>query len=196
MNKNKSLDCPIQDGMEQIVRALDETERFAKEEKMQKRDALHLRLLAEELLGMAGTLLQVKDGMYWIEKNENDIDLHLIVKARTGSDVENALLSISSDHKNAAYAGVKGRIIQFLDMFNDASGVYSLDMIEQQHPYIMHTNEVYEWSYRLYTEELRQDSERVAEWDELEKSVLTKLTRDIVVGVRPNSVEIVLKAKI
>lgn len=190
---NQSLICPIRGEARDVERALNETERFAHEESLSGKQALHLRLLAEELLGMTGSVLDVRDGQYWIERRAGECELHLNVRAQAGETARSILIDLSTDRKNAAYAGVKGHILKALDAMS-ASPVYASvptlpgEDVSASHPAYI------EWAYQSYLDSLDQD-QKAAAWDEMEKSVLGKLARDIVVGVRPDSVSIVLKAK-
>lgn len=193
---SKSLLCPIGSSELDIKRAIDETENYAVYEKMAKKDTLHMRLLAEELLGMIGSVLEVQEGLYWIEKNDAGYELHLKAEAPIGEKAKGVLIKASSDNANAAYKGVKGKIYQALDVMTQPSdlsmpiysGMCGIDGI----PVFDFTN--YEWSFQLF--EQQQKREQMAEdWDEMELSVLKKLTKDIIVSVRPLTVEITLKTK-
>ena len=67
----KSEKCKLNGTSACAETALNETERFAKACGLPAKKALHLRLLAEETLGMMNGLLAVRDGEFWVESNKH-----------------------------------------------------------------------------------------------------------------------------
>ena len=57
-----------------------------------------------------------------------------------------------------------------------ASGAYSL-----------------QWSLRYYAQNVKKDAENKEAWDELEKSVIANLADDVIVGVKGNQVDIIVR---
>lgn len=53
-----------------------EVDKSAEYNKLEKKQALHLRLLAEELVSMLPELLEIGSGEFWIENNGMDFELH------------------------------------------------------------------------------------------------------------------------
>lgn len=195
MSYNKSLICPITGVSSELERALNETERFCAEEKLSHQQTLHMRLLAEEMMGMVGNLLNVNDGNYWIEKNDEGYELHLVVDASVGDSVRNILINVSTDKRNAAYAGIKGKLRQVMDAIALPAGAVTPVGQDSVIGTGIYQPTYVEWDYQAYISSLNADR-KAAEWDALEKSVLGKLTRNIIIGVRPSSVHITLKAKL
>ena len=65
------------------------------------KNALHLRLLAEEMLGMMRSITGETKGAFWIEDDEEGTyQLHLQVKTRMDSEKRDSLLAASSTGKN------------------------------------------------------------------------------------------------
>ena len=53
-----------------------EVDKSAEYNKLGKKQALHLRLLAEEFVSMLPELLEIGSGEFWIENNGMDFELH------------------------------------------------------------------------------------------------------------------------
>ena len=59
-----------------MVLALETTEQIAGELMLEKKDRLHLRLLAEELLGLIRSMIDETEADYWLEKADGGIRMH------------------------------------------------------------------------------------------------------------------------
>ncbi len=185
----KSLICPLGGGRG-VSAALEEAETFAYHCTLREKDALHLRLLAEELLGMVGGVLEVREGSFWIEREGMAFQLHLTAAAPVGQQARDILVAASTDEQNAAYAGVTGRIRRALDFLTGAEGGVAVGGIQGG---LLPSAQDLQWSLEQYRQEARRE-EKAQAWDELERSVLGKLADDIRVGVRPDRVEITIFA--
>ena len=183
--------------------ALNETERFAQVCGLPTQKALHLRLLAEETLGMMNGLLAVRDGEFWVENNKDGYELH--AQAHTKNMSENAakrLLAASTSGENDSYKGISGKICRALDWLIAEQPVDDDDPIvfdarNQQvlmDPYIrkmseamISANGTVQWSFSQYIASEKPDL-KAEQWDELEQSVLSHLADDIRIGVRDRDV--------
>lgn len=189
----KSLMCNLDGTMESLDSALTEAEYFANLCVLSEKRCLHMRLLAEELLGMASGLLELRDGAFWIEEDEGHYELHLTTRAEVGMGARDKLLDASSTGKNEMHKGVTGKIRQALDWLsnphpagaNAPLGIFDGMMLSLETLYP-------EWSLECYKESLSRE-EKAQAWDELEKSVLGKLADDVRVGVKSSRVEIIIK---
>ena len=175
--------------------AIEGVENFAAPEGLDARKALHLRLLAEELIGKIGNIVQVHNGSLSAENSEGSYTLRLKANAPIDRTAKSALLKAAPQGKNSAYSGVKGKILLALDFMSGETAVNQLPLGvfipeggEAQFAYD------YEWSLSLYRKQAEQDK-KIEAWDELELSILSKLTDDIRVGVRSNCVDITLIVK-
>ena len=183
----KSLICPL-GGARGLSAALAEAETFAYHSGLPERDALHLRLLAEELLGMVGGVLEVRKGSFWIEQDGLDFQLRLAADAPVGQQARDVLVAVSTDERNAAYGGVTGRIRRALDFLTGAENGVITGGVQSG---LLPSAQDIEWSLEQYRREAKRE-EKAQAWDELEKSVLGRLADDIRVGVRPDRVEITI----
>ncbi len=183
--------------------ALAQAEKVAAYKGLTGRDALSLRLLTEEMLGLMRALTGEPEGVFWIEDDERgEYRLHLRVRTRLNSEERAQLLSVSSTGKNESAKGLMGRLRDFFDWGSDA------DLANYSGPLLM--PEMYEstsspsldweWSMVRYEDAL---SSRMAQadpaakeaWDELEKSVVKHVADDVRVSIRNGNIEMVLIKK-
>ena len=199
----KSEKCKLNGTPACAAIALNETERFAQNCGLPPKKALHLRLLAEEMLGMMNGLLSVRDGEFWVEQNKEGYELH--AQARTKNMTENAaarLLAASTSGENDRYRGVSGKICRALDwliaqqlageddplVFDARNQQVLMDPYAQKMSEALATSAgTVQWSFSQYIESENPDL-KAEQWDELEQSVLSNLADDIRIGVRDRDV--------
>ncbi len=64
-------------GVENLSTALMEVEKCTSYNNLEKKPALRVRLLAEELIGMMPALLEHSEGMFWIENDGNKANFRI-----------------------------------------------------------------------------------------------------------------------
>ena len=169
--------------------------------KLEKKDAVHLRLIAEETLGMLNAMTGDFKALMWFERTVKEAVMNLT--ARTGSmdiDTKNELLSVSSSGRNASTKGFMAKIGDIIE--NGILNFENVMKLEQQYGtgYVgygamgeMSADFALSWSlaqYRNSLDEVRaEDNEAEDAWDELEKSVVASLAKDVTVGVKKDQVE-------
>ena len=189
--------------------AFDELEKFAAYQEMSHKEALRLRLLAEEMLGMLGGIVGDYGAYFWIEGEKKNVALHLDAYVKMDIDKKEELLAVASSGRNMAAKGLMGRIRDMVEncLLNyDDTSQYALDSGMSLMPnddYGM-MNAGMEWAdvrwsldqYRVYVEAHHSDDAAAEEaWDELEKSIVAKLADDVQVGIRSDKVELVIRKK-
>ena len=177
--------------------ALLQADKVAAYKGLSARDALHLRLLAEEALGLMRSITGETDGLFWIEDRDDEYELHLQVQAALSEDRRARLLSVSSSGKNESAKGLMGRLRAFFDWDSDedtaaCSSLFLPDMLESSSPMLD-----WEWSMKRYesilSSRIVQDAPGAQEaWDELEKSVVKNVADDVRVYIRSGTVELVI----
>ena len=100
--------------------ALAQAEKVAVYKGLARKDALSLRLLTEEMLGLMRALTGESEGVFWIEDEDGEYRLHLRVRTRLNADERAQLLSVSSTGKNESAKGLMGRLRDFFDWGSDA----------------------------------------------------------------------------
>ena len=173
--------------------ALSQTERVAVFQELSHKSALHLRLLAEEMMNMMRAIAGDVEGEFWIENRKDLYELHLNVETAMDFYKREKLLSASSSGKNEASRGFMGKIRSFFEpvegvpLYFDVSpdGV-GADM---------------SWTLRAYQQKIQQHVEQRSEgaeeaWDELERSVVARLADDVKVSIRGRNVEMIVFKKL
>ena len=205
----KSNICKLNKDLTCLEAVLAEVEKVTTYNTLEDKKALRLRLLAEELCGMLPGLIQNFSGEFWAESNGDDYELHVKLKADDMSvELRDEIISVSKSGKNAAAKGVMGKIravaeTMLLAAFDPnlqepipAGEFYDGQGFNMGFGYIdpvisYETGYIYSWSlfnYKSAVEEKEEDA-----YAELERSIVAKLADDIIVGVRGNNVEIVVK---
>ena len=188
-------------GMESV---LTETERAAAYRELTPKQALRLRLLAEEMTGMLRTLVGDERFRFWIESEGTAFALHLQTETIMTQKLREALLNTSSSGKNEAAKGFMGRL---REIFTAMSELYNPAMAETMYGYsyvdvtgfdasvdVSPDAALLGWSLRAYREAVAENKEKEPEkWDELEKSITAKLADDVKIFIRGNNVEMVIE---
>ena len=188
-----------------FTRVLEETERAAAYRGLEPKQALRLRLLAEEMTGMLKTLVGDERFRYWIESEGRVFSLHLETQTIVTRALREALLKASSSGKNAAAKGFMGRLREILTTMSESYvpaavaemgyGYSYVDVIDFDESMDMSPNAMlYGWSLRAYRDAVTENKEKEPEkWDELEKSITAKLADDVKIFIRGNNVEMVIE---
>ena len=191
----KSNICTLNGEAGQLAALLNEVEKCAAYNNMNKKNTLRVRLLAEELVGMLPALLEHSEGSFWMENEQNKYELHVKVRAReTGYTTREKLLAVSKTGKNMAQKGIMGKIRAAAEMmlFSSEDDVIETDFFDAGCEASPSFGQV--WSLRHYSDQIsiEKDSAKTEEWDELEKSIIAKLADDVMVGIKGKNVEIIV----
>ena len=186
----------------QMEKTLRETELVAEYKGLSGKNALQLRLLTEEAMGMMRSITGETDGEFWIEDSEGVYELHLRVHTSMTSTKREQLLSTATSGKNESARGLMGRLRDFFDRGADEDVAMYANPLMMSGMYEYSTNGSLdlEWSMTRYEEALNartadDDSEAREAWDELEKSVVAKVADDVKVSIRGNAVELIIIKK-
>lgn len=194
----KSNVCVISQGGLGLENILLEVEKVTEYNGLQKKEALRLRLLAEELVGMLRGLVKNFEGRFWIQNNKDLYELHAELSVENLSkDKKESLIAVSANKKNAAASSFMGKIrdiaenmLLFADDVNLGGGA-GIDYLYDYN--VVDANFTYVWTLEHYTKQQEKSDEPNEVWDQLEKSIVAKLADDVIVGVRGKKVEIIIK---
>lgn len=192
--------CVIKKGGKGLETILAEVEKVTSYNALPKKEALRIRLLAEELTGMLPELVKNFDGVFWMENDGGAYELHAELSVEGMSkERKNALLAVSASGKNAAASGFMGKIREIaenmlLSVDNDSAPCLNY-MSECFYDYGADLRYSYVWTLDHYTEQYNSSMERQneKEWDQLERSIVARLADDVIVGVRGSNVDIIIK---
>ena len=181
--------------------AIGQADKVAAYKGLSEKDAMHLRLLTEEMMGLMQSVTGADEGEFWIEDEDGEYRLHLLVRTLLSTEKKEQLLSVSGSGKNESAKGLLGRMREFFDWGVDdditSNTLFLPDMYEHTSSPMLD----WEWSMRQYVTAL---SARVAKeepgaqeaWDELEKSVVKKVADDVKVYLRRGTAEMVILKKL
>ena len=181
--------------------AIGQADKVAAYKGLSEKDAMHLRLLTEEMMGLMQSVTGASEGEFWIEDEDGEYRLHLLVRTLLSAEKKEQLLSVSASGKNESAKGLMGRLREFFDWGIDeditSNSLFLPDMYEHTSSPMLD----WEWSMRQYETAL---SARVAKdepgaqeaWDELEKSVVKKVADDVKVYIRRGTAELVILKKL
>ena len=182
--------------------ALAQAEKVAAYKGLKGKNALHLRLLTEEMMGMMRSITGETEGKFWIEDEGDEYRLHLLAETSMDSEKRDQLLAASSTGKNESARGLMGRLRDFFERGEDddyrsfPSPLLYSGMYEHSSTPALD----WEWSMMRYEDFLssrvkNNDAAAREAWDELEKSVVAKVADDVKVSIRGRSVEMILVKK-
>ena len=176
------------------------------------KEKVHLRLLAEEMLGMLRQIAGETEAVFWVESEEKRFQLHLVAHPVITGEMRRELLSVSSSGKNAAAVGVMGKLRDIIERAFDAtnlgdpsdySSYYMQGLLLPSTPDTMDpmsfalnaslNAEIVNWSMQKYKttveKEKMEDAAAQEEWDELEKSIVANIADEVTVAIRGGEVE-------
>ena len=194
----KSNICVVKKGGIGLENILLEVEKVTSYNGLQKQEALRLRLLAEELVGMLPELVKNFEGRVWIQNEEKRYEIHAELSVEGLSKEKKAsLIAVSVNKKNAAASSFMGKIREVAEnmlLYSEENSGY-IPHSEYLYGYEMiDVHYTYAWTLDHYTECQRERAvDNSEEWDQLEKSIVAKLADDVIVGVRGKKVEIIIK---
>ena len=187
----------------QIETVLSQVEKVTAYKGLTGKNALHLRLLTEEMMGMMRSITGETEGKFWIEDEENVYQLHLQVTTRMDSGKRDQLLSAASTGKNESAKGLMGRLRDFFDRGadEDIASFTSPLLLPGVYEHSSTPTLDWEWSMMRYQDALsfrikENDAAAKEAWDELEKSVVAKVADDVKVSIRGRTVEMTIIKKL
>lgn len=188
--------------------ALEHTAKAARFRALNERDSLRLRLLTEEMLGMLKEITGEAEAKFWVESNGKRFELHLLAQPIVTGRMREELLSVSSTGKNAAAAGVMGKLRDIFERAFDATevkdpssyfteGLLLTSSSDGLDPLTYSaTASMVAWSMKKYktsvAAEKEASAEAMQEWDELEKSIIANLADEVSISIRGREVEMVV----
>ena len=192
--------CKIENGTADLAAILKESEKVAVYNGLNHKQTLQLRLICEEIDGMLPNIVENFEGKLWIEFLDGVCKVNASVKIiNLDADKKNDLVGIAKNKKNAAAVGIVGKIRNALENFL----LVDESVVECNKLYMNFgfstgfsdgVDYNYLWSLVQYRNQVTADK-HVEEWDELEKSVISSVADDVIVGIKGNQADIVIVKK-
>ena len=187
---------------ENMGAALDLSRKVAAYSDLSAKGTLHLRLLAEEMMGMMRSITGETRGKFWIEGDEDVYQLHLIVDAALSKEKRQRLLNTSTTGKNEATRSFMGRLRDFFfGPVDEEIAAYDRSVLATGVlPDGSRPTTDWEWSLLRYQNNLSTMKEKKQEaaeaWDELEKSVVSSVADDVKVNIQGFQTEMTIIKKL
>lgn len=171
---------------EGIAEALSETEKLAVDIGLERTEIMHLRLLAEELIGMLKSYAYDVDAVYRAALEDRKFCLSLDADILMTQEMHDELIAISKTGKNESARGFMGRLKELIGMALLPSeskptvmGGLSLSLMSMGSPggYQAGSDSA-RWSLQNYRKNAKE--EQIAE---LEKSIVASIADDVTVAV-------------
>ena len=189
----------------QLRKALDITEDLGRKTGLDQRGKLHLRLLAEELIGLMRGVTDQASAEYWIEQDGGQYVLHLATDVKLNRKMREQILAVSSTGENAAAKGFMGKLKDMVAaaFLPDEHGVTLLSgfslglmsMASNSSPQAQQASvNTLNWSMQKYKEAIEADGSGSADIEEkkyeLEHSIVASIADEVTVSVQGSHVEI------
>lgn len=188
-----------------IYDALSKIDSYLEDLELGKKDTLHMRLLMEETLGMLGAMTGDYHALIWVEKENNQCQIKLVAKTEMDVDKKKELLSVSKSGENTLHKGFMGKIGEIIE--NGILNYENVMKLQQVYGggYVDYaalggnpSDSMFVWSLDQYRDALDEargsDNAAGYAWDELEKSIVASLAKDVTVGVKMDQVELTITA--
>ena len=162
-----------------------------------KKDALHLALLTEEIMGMMLALTGQTEADFWIESEGNVASLHLKAATAMNAEMRKNLLAASSTGKNVAVKGFMGKLKDIYQRLVEPADDNTLPTVAFAQGSSAEANAFASlgmclWSLKQYKATINAGVGVNKEWDELEKSVVSKLADEVQIGIIDEMVEMII----
>ena len=180
--------------------ALAMTEQLGANQGLERRQILHLRLLAEELFGMLRSITGEIEADYWLEYEGKRFDIHMKSDVKLTEEMRQQFLSASSSGENAAAKGFMGKLRVLISealVTKPSVPGFSLGLVSMASPTAQTAGaSAYQWSMEKYKNEVQKqkdgDAEASESWDELEKSIVANVADEVKVSILGANVEIIV----
>lgn len=179
---------------------------------LKHKDALRIKLILEETIGMVEEMVGNFSALMWVEKYDGQCAIKFVGNTKMDADKKYDMLSLSTNGENALVHGFMGKLKDMIEtgilnyesvmklnqeyngvVVNYAGiGAYS-DVSVATNPAAMSG---FMWSMVDYKNALNADKDQnggvKAAWDELEKSIVASVADDVIVGIKNNRVQMTI----
>lgn len=197
VNSDDSRNEEVYEQMDSVIDSL----------KLHKSDALHMKLLFEETVSMVKAITGDFTALVWAERYNDECWLRLMGKTKMDIDKKIDLMSVSSTGENAMAVGFMGKIKDIVE-----TGLLTYDGVSKlQQKYNGYGFECdgtalsvggvnptsysgFVWTMDEYKQDLntKESPQSEAYWDELEKSIVASIAKNVIVGIEKNQMEMAI----
>lgn len=185
--------------------ALDVTENLGTQNGLDQKEKLHLRLLAEELIGLMRGVTDEASAAYWVEQEGRQYILHLATEVKLNKRMREQILAVSSTGENAAAKGFMGKLKDMVAaaFLPDEYGLTPLpglslglmSMAGNASPQAQQASvNTLNWSMQRYKSAIEADGSGSEDMEErkyeLEHSIVASIADEVTASVKGSHVEI------
>ena len=188
--------CTIEKGTRDLEAILKESESVAKYNNLDEKQTLQLRLLCEELDGMLPNIIDDFSGDFWIDFDSGVCKINAAIKIpEFDAAKKEELINVAKNKKNASAVGLVGKIRDAIeDFFLDDARAASISTppasLFVATGFSEGVDYSYLWSLKGYKSAVEED--KAEAWDELEKSMISSVADDVIVGIKGNKANIII----
>ena len=201
----KTAEITVTSSGKGINEALAQTETLGMECGLKSKEILRLRLLAEELFGMAKNIVGEIEACYYAKADNRRFEINISSDVDMTKEMKKQLISVSSGNGNTASAGFMGKLKDMIgtallpkDAGANLWSSFSLGLMgvaSNSSPAAQAAAaDAYYWSmqnYKKAVDSKRSDDEAAKQaWDELEKSIIANIADEITVCIKGTNVKI------
>ena len=150
--------------------ALDQTAKAAQFRDLSRKEALRLRICAEEMLSLARSVTGELQARFWLESEGKKFDLHLSTKTVMDREKRENLIASATSRRNEAANSFLGKL---RDAFEAA-------MVSEQDNSIPED----------VLDDLANHPIEIPEWDEYEQSILRNAADTVKIAIRGGFVDL------
>ncbi len=181
---------------------------YLAEMKLSTKDTIHMKLLFEETVGMLKALTADYHAAIWFEKYKHECCIRVTGKTEMSQTKKESLLDMASQKGNTLVKGFMDKVGDVIE--NGLLNYNNVMKLQQEYGggYVNYgTMGMYNgiegmadsgimWSLYEYKDALKDQmdnqEEAKAAWDELEKSIVASLAKDVLVGVKGNRIDMTI----
>ncbi len=182
----KSDEISVSSREDRTGEVLAQADRVAAFGELSPKNALRLRLLAEEMMGLMRAIADDVEGVFWIENDGPRYELHMRVQTVMDYQKREQLLSTATSGKNEAERGLIGKLCCFFENVDTMPMFFTVPVDG------IYSDAVWSMcSYQQYLQQSMLQNQAGAKeaWDELEKSVVAHLADDVKISILGYDVE-------
>lgn len=184
-------------------KALELTEKAGAFCGLDNKSTLRLRLLSEEIIELIRPFSSELKGDFWLETNDENVEIHLKTNIPMDLQTRNELLSVATSGKNSAAKGLIGKIREMIarvtlpdDPETKAMTDQALGLMALGSQMGSSYGSTYSWSMTAYAESVNNSTvftdEAAEAMDALEKSIVANIADEVKVNIVDSNVEVVI----
>ncbi len=184
-------------------KALELTEKAGAFCGLDNKSTLRLRLLSEEIIELIRPFSSELKGDFWLETNDENVEIHLKTNIPMDLQTRNELLSVATSGKNSAAKGLIGKIREMIarvtlpdDPETKAMTDQALGLMALGSQMGSSYGSTYSWSMTAYAESINNSTvftdEAAEAMDALEKSIVANIADEVKVNIVDSNVEVVI----